>query len=94
MTANPLGQFFVDVNGSNSCEPLDVLELINQINRTASGSGEGELRFSRGFEPWTWGAVVASIRLGLEDEDRDIGPDSFASRLDQAFSKFTDDWFS
>lgn len=92
--ANPLGQFFVDVNGSNSCEPLDVLEVINQINRTASGSGEGEQRFSRGFEPWTWGAIVASIRLGLEDEDRDIGPDSFASRLDQAFSKFTDDWFS
>ena len=91
--ANPLGQFFVDVNGSNSCEPLDVLEVINQINRTASGSGEGEQRVSLGFEPWTSGTVVTGNRPGLEDEDREIGLNAFASRLDQAFAEFTDDWF-
>jgi hypothetical protein len=33
---------FVDTSGSNSLEPLDALLVINELNRTRSGSSEGE----------------------------------------------------
>jgi hypothetical protein len=84
-----LGQYFVDVNGSNSCEPLDVLEVINQINRTASGSGEGEKRLSPGNEPWNWGVFLAGIRSVLDEEDREIDIRALASGRDRAFAEWT-----